>query len=43
MIMIISKKVDRYFDLAREVKKLWNLMVNIIPIELVCLKQSPGA
>ena len=27
-----SKKKDKYFDLARESKKLWNMMVTIIPI-----------
>ena len=27
-----SKKKDKYFDLARELKKLWNMLVTIIPI-----------
>ena len=27
-----SEKKDKYFDLARELKKLWNLKVTIIPI-----------
>ena len=27
-----SKKKDKYLHLARELKKLWNMMVTIIPI-----------
>ncbi len=27
-----SEKKDKYLDLARELKKLWNMMVTIIPI-----------
>ena len=27
-----SEKKDEYFDLARELKKLWNMQVTIIPI-----------
>ena len=27
-----SEKKDKYFDLAREVKKLWNMKVTIVPI-----------
>ena len=27
-----SEKKDKYFDLARELKKLWNIKVTIIPI-----------
>ena len=27
-----SKKVDKYLDLAWELKKLWNIMVTVIPI-----------
>ena len=27
-----SKKRDKYVDLAREMKKLWNMKVTIIPI-----------
>ena len=26
------EKKDKYFDLARELKKLWNMQVTIIPI-----------
>ena len=27
-----SKKKDKYFDFARELKKLWNVKVTIVPI-----------
>ena len=27
-----SEKVDKYLDLARELKKLWNMRVTVIPI-----------
>ena len=27
-----SEKKDNYFDLARKLKRLWNMEVNIIPI-----------
>ena len=27
-----SKKIDKYLDLARELKKLWNMKVTVIPI-----------
>ena len=27
-----SEKKDKYFDFARELKKLWNIKVTIIPI-----------
>ena len=27
-----SEKKDKYLDLARELKKLWNMKVTIIPI-----------
>ena len=26
------EKKDKYFDLARELKKLWNMKVTIVPI-----------
>ena len=29
-----SEKKDKYLDLARELKKLWNMKVTIIPIEI---------
>ena len=27
-----SKKIDKYLDLARELKKLWNMKLIVIPI-----------
>ena len=27
-----SEKIDKYLDLARELKKLWNMKVMVIPI-----------
>ena len=27
-----SEKIDKYLDLARELKKLWNMKVTVIPI-----------
>ena len=30
-----SEKKDKYLDLARELKKLWNMKVTIIPIVMV--------
>ena len=27
-----GKKVDKYLELARELKKLWNMKVTVIPI-----------
>ena len=32
IIIIIIIKRDKYLDLARELKKLWNIKVTIIPI-----------
>ena len=29
-----SEKKDKYLDLARELKKLWNMKETIIPIEI---------
>ena len=31
------EKKDKYLDLARELKKLWNIKVGIIPILIVAL------
>ena len=31
------EKKDKYLDLARELKKLWNMQVTIIPIEIGAL------
>ena len=33
-------KKDKYLDLARELKKLWNMKVTIIPFGMVLLVQS---
>ena len=32
-----SKKKDKYLDLARELKKLWNMKVTVIPIVIGAL------
>ena len=32
-----SEKKDKYFDLARELKKLWNMKVTIVPIVIGAL------
>ena len=32
-----SEKKDKYLDLARELKKLWNMKVRIVPIVIVAL------
>ena len=31
-----SEKKDKYLDLARELRKLWNLKVTIVPIVIWC-------
>ena len=33
----VSKKRDKYLDLARELKKLWNMKVTVIPVEIGAL------
>ena len=33
-----SEKKDKYLDLARELKKLWNMKVTIVPITKGLLK-----
>ena len=32
-----SKKKNKYFDLARELKKLWNMKLTVIPIVIGAL------
>ena len=32
-----SEKMDKYLDLARELKKLWNMIVTIVPIVIGAL------
>ena len=36
-----SKKLDKYLDLARELKILWNMKVTVIPIIVVTLRIIP--
>ena len=38
-----SKKGDKYIDLARELKKLWNMKVALIPIVNGALRTLPPA
>ena len=33
----VSEKKDKYLDLARELKKLWNMKVTVIPIVIGAL------
>ena len=37
-----SKKVNKYLDLAREQKKLWNMRVMVIPIVIGTLRVPKG-
>ena len=37
-----SEKKDKYLDLARELKKLWNMKVTIIPIAIGAFWYSHG-
>ena len=32
-----SEKIDKYLDLARDLKKLWNMKVTVIPIVIGAL------
>ena len=36
------EKKDKYLDLARELKKQWNMKVTILPIVIGALVQSPN-
>ena len=36
-----DKKLDKYLDLARELKILWNLMVTVIRIVVGAFERSP--
>ena len=36
-----SEKRDKYLDLARKLKKLWNVMVTVIPISISALGTIP--
>ena len=35
------EKIDKYLDLARELKKLWNMKVKVIPIVVGALGTVP--
>ena len=36
-----NEKIDKYLDLARESKKLWNMRVTVIPIVVGALGMVP--
>ena len=36
-----NEKMDKYLDLARELKKLWNMKVKVVPIVVVALGTVP--
>ena len=36
-----NEKMDKYLDLARELKKLWNMIVKVIPIVVGALGTVP--
>ena len=36
-----GEKLDKYLDLAKELKKLWNIMVTVIPIIVGGLRTVP--
>ena len=36
-----TEKIDNYLDLARELKKLWNMKVTVIPIVVSTLGVVP--
>ena len=38
-----SEKIDKYLDLARELKKLWNMKVKVVPIVIGALGTIPKA
>ena len=35
-----SKKIDKYLNLARELKKIWNMRVSVIPVVVGALEIS---
>ena len=37
-----AEKIDKYQDLAREIKRLWNTQVKIIPVVVGALGTTPG-
>ena len=36
-----NEKRDKYLDLARELKKLWNMKMMVIPIKIGALETVP--
>ena len=36
-----SEKIDKYLDLARELKKIWNMRVKVVPIVIGALGTVP--
>ena len=36
-----SEKIDKYLDLARELRKLWNMMATVVPMEVGALGTIP--
>ena len=36
-----NKKIDKYLDLARELKRLWNMKVMMVPIIVEALATIP--
>ena len=38
-----SEKINKYLDLARELSKLWNMKVKVVPIVICSLRTIPKA
>ena len=38
-----TEKIQKYLDLARELKKLWNMKVKVVPIVIGALETIPKA
>ena len=38
-----SEKMDKYFDLVRELKKFWNMRVTVMPIVIGAQRTVPKA
>ena len=39
--IIIIEKIDKYVDLARELKKLWNVRLTVLPVVVDTLGTAP--
>ena len=37
----VSEKIDKYVDLAKELKKLWNMRMTVIPIAVGAFGMDP--